>query len=72
MKKKKETLKKIHVNLNPYYKNLVDHPEQISERFEGESITSIVRMGIDALVSQENRLNKEKQNEEGAREKAGE
>ncbi len=59
MTKKKETMKKIHVSLNPYYKNLVDHPEVISSRLEGESITNIVRMGIDALLVQERNRTKE-------------
>ena len=72
MRQKKEVLKKIHVNLNPFYKNLVDHTELISERFEGESITSIVRMGLDALIAQESNHKTKEKNEQGANGKAGE
>jgi len=70
----KENMVKIHIPLNPYYKNMVDHPgEVISPRLAGESNVSIVRMGLDALLVQErNRLQMEEQNEQGERRNPGE
>ncbi len=50
---KKKNMTKIHVNLNPYYKEMVDHPEKISPRLEGETNASIVRLALDALLIQE-------------------
>jgi len=65
-KQKTENLKKVHLNLNPYYKDLVDHPEKIHPRLEGEAIVNIMKLGLDALIIQEsNRLEREDQDEQG-------
>jgi len=61
-KSKSQDMKKIHISLNPYYKNLIDHPEIISPRLEGEPGVSIVRMGIEALLVQERNRMKEMEN----------
>lgn len=61
------------MNLNPYYKDLCDHPDKIHPRLEGETTVNLLKMGLDALVVQERNRMKEMEdtNEKGNEEKEG-